>query len=41
MQKDYSLNPSAYICDNSKYIKRIADTSVTKSDKITIVIDIV
>ena len=29
------------ICDNSKYLKNIADTSVTKCDEIIIVIDIV
>ena len=40
-KKAYSWNPSAYICDNSKYLKSIADTSATKSDKITIVMDIV
>ena len=40
-KKAYRWNPSAYICDNSKYLKSIADTSVTKSDKITIVMDIV
>ena len=42
-KKAYSWNPSAYICKYiySKYLKSIADTSVTKSDKITIVMDIV
>ena len=29
------------ICDNRKYLKNIADTSVTKCDEIIIVIDIV
>ena len=27
--KDYSWNPSKSICENSKYLKGIADTSVT------------
>ena len=28
-KKDYSSNPSKYICENSDYLKSIADTSVT------------
>ena len=35
-KKDYSWNPSTCICENSKYLKSIADTSVTKCDKIII-----
>ena len=27
-QKDYSCNPSTCICENDKYLKSIADTSV-------------
>ena len=37
MEKDYSLNPSICICENSKYLKSVGDTSVTKWDKIVIV----
>ena len=40
MQKDYSLNPSTCICENSKYLKSIADTSVIEWDKIITVMDI-
>ena len=41
-KKDYSWNPSACIWDNSsKYLKSIADTSVTEWDGIIIVMDIV
>ena len=28
-KKDFSWNPSTCICDNSKYLKSIADSSVT------------
>ena len=28
VKKDYSLDPSTCICDNSKYLKSSADTSV-------------
>ena len=31
---EYSWNPSKCICDNSKYLKSIDDTSVIKCDKI-------
>ena len=31
--KDCSLNPSTCICENSKYLKSVADTLVTKCDK--------
>ena len=36
-KKDYSWNSSTYICENSKYIKSIADTSVTECNEIIIV----
>ena len=32
-KKDCSWNPSACICENSKYLKSIADTSVIMCDK--------
>ena len=38
---DFSWNPSKCICENSKYLKSIADTSVTQCDKIVNVMDIV
>ena len=34
-------NPSTSICENSNYLKSIADTSVTECDEIIIFIDIV
>ena len=37
--KTYSLNPSTCICENSKYLKSFADTSVTKCDEIVIVMN--
>ena len=40
-KKDYIWNPSACICENSKYLKSITDTSVTECDEIIIVMDIV
>ena len=40
-KKDYSWNPSTCICENSKYLKGIADTSVTECDEIIIAMDIV
>ena len=39
-KKDYSWNPSASSCENSKYLKSIADTSVIESDEIITVMDI-
>ena len=36
--KDHSLNPSTCICENNNYFKSVADTSVTKCNKIVIVI---
>ena len=38
-KKDYIGNPSTCICENSKYLKIIADTSVTECDEIIIVMD--
>ena len=40
-KKDYSWNPSTFICENSKYLKSIADTSMTEYEEIIIVKDIV
>ena len=37
LEKEYSLNPSSCICENSKYLKSVIDNSVTKCDKIVIV----
>ena len=36
-EKDYRLNPSACICENRKYLKSVAATSVAKCDKLVIV----
>ena len=41
MQKWLELSPSTYICENSIYLKRTVDTSVTGCDEIVIVMDIV
>ena len=38
-KKSYSWNPSTCICENSRFLRSIADTSVTDCDKIIIVID--
>ena len=38
-KKDYSLNPRTCICENSKYLKSLADTLVTKCDEIVIAIN--
>ena len=35
-KKDYSWTPSTCICENSKYLKRFADTSVTAFDIISV-----
>ena len=40
-KKDYSWNPNTCICENSKYLESIADTSATECDEIIIVMDIV
>ena len=37
-KKDYGWNPSTCICQNSKYLKCIADTPVTECDEIKLVI---
>ena len=39
--QNYSWNPSACICENSKYLKSIADTSVIACDEPISVMDIV
>ena len=39
MQKYYRWNPSTCICDDSKYLKLIADASVTEFDEIIIGMD--
>ena len=39
MQKDYNWNPSTCICENSKYLKRVTDTSVTECDEVITVMD--
>ena len=41
MQKGFSQNPSTCICQNSKYLKRVPDTSVIECDEIVIGTDIV
>ena len=41
MQKSYSWNASTCICDNRKYLKSIADTSVIACDESISVMDIV
>ena len=40
-KKDYSWNLSTYICENSKYLKSIADTLVIACDEIIPVMDII
>ena len=35
-KKGYSCNPRTCICENSKYFKSVADTSVTERDEIVI-----
>ena len=39
MPNDHSWNPSKCTCQNSKYLKRIANTSVIECDEIIIVIE--
>ena len=41
MEKNNSWNPSTFTCGNSKYLKSIADTSVTMCDEIISVMNIV
>ena len=38
-EKDYNWNPRTCICENSKFIKSIAATSMTEYDEIVIVMD--
>ena len=38
-KKDYSWNPSTFICENRKYLKIIANTSVIECDEIISVMD--
>ena len=38
-KEDYSWNSSTCICGNSKYLKSVADTSVTDWDEIINVMD--
>ena len=38
-EKDYSWNPNTRIQESSKYLKSVADTSVTECDEITIALD--
>ena len=38
-EKHYSWNPSTCICENSKYLKSVADTSVTECVEIVTVIN--
>ena len=40
-KEDYSRNPSTCICENSKYLKSVADTSVTEHNEIVVFMDIV
>ena len=40
-KKDYSWNPCTCICENSKYLKSITDTSVITCDEIISIMDIV
>ena len=41
IKRDYSENPSTCICENGKYLKSIAETSVIECDEIIAVTDIV
>ena len=38
-KKNYSWNPSTYICENSKYLKSITDPSMTGCNEIIIVVN--
>ena len=38
-EKDYSRNPGTRISENSKYLKSVADISLTTCDEIAIVMD--
>ena len=37
-KKDHSSTPSSRICENGKYLKNVANTSVTECNEITIVV---
>ena len=39
-KKDYRRNPSTCTCENSKYLKSIADTSIIACDEIIHAMDI-
>ena len=39
-KKDYSWDPSICICENIKYLKKVADTSVIECDEVITVMDI-
>ena len=39
-KKDNSWNPSLYICENMKYLKGVADTSVIECDEIVLVMGV-
>ena len=41
MPKYYSWNPSTCVSENIKYLKGIADTSVTESNEIVFAMDII
>ena len=38
-RENYSWNPGACICENNNYLKSIADTAVTGSEKFIIIIN--
>ena len=40
-KKDFNWNPRRCICENSKYLKSIGDTSLIEYDEIISVMDIV
>ena len=40
-KKDYRWNPSTCICEHSKYLKSITDTSMAECDEIIIIMNIV
>ena len=41
VKKNYSLNPSTCICENSKYLKCIADTLEIACDEVISIMDLV
>ena len=40
-KRDYGWNPGTCICENSKYLKSITDTSLIECDEIITAMDIV